>query len=348
MSPQMLDKNQVPRRSFLKLGAIGLMGLIWPRGISRLQISLADQLGRVIAAKLSLHQQPSFSSPEVGEFTKDSLISISHVTIGDQEPEYNRVWYRIGQDGYVHSGMIQPVQTLLNEPQIVDKGRRLTEVTVPFTDAHFRPGEAYGTAYRLYYETTHWVDKLIEDHAGGFWYRVREDKWDMIYYVQAAHLRIISEDELLPSAPLVPDGAKRIEVNLEKQTVIAYEWERPVFMSRCASGAKFSTGKFSTPSGTHTTYHKRPSRHMAAGNLAANGYDLPGVPWVSYFTERGVAFHGTYWHNDYGRPRSHGCVNMSSQAAKWIYLWTSPSVPPEADRLYEKSGTRVDVFAPDE
>ena len=82
---------------------------------------------------------------------------------------------------------------------------------------------------------------------------------------------------------------------------------------------------------------------MAAGNLAANGFDLPGVPWVSYFTERGVAFHGTYWHNDYGRPRSHGCVNLTPAAAKWIYRWTNPVVPPEKQRMVKSFGTIVNV-----
>jgi len=50
---------------------------------------------------------------------------------------------------------------------------------------------------------------------------------------------------------------------------------------------------------------------MARGNLAANGYDLPGVPWNSYITEEGIAFHGTYWHNNFGKPRSHGCINLT-------------------------------------
>ncbi|MEJ2353252.1 MAG: L,D-transpeptidase, partial [Anaerolineales bacterium] len=58
----------------------------------------------------------------------------------------------------------------------------------------------------------------------------------------------------------------------------------------------------------------------------------------------GIAFHGTYWHNDYGRPRSHGCINLTSRAAKWIYRWTLPVVPPDQQRVYEDFGTRVDVI----
>jgi lipoprotein-anchoring transpeptidase ErfK/SrfK len=83
---------------------------------------------------------------------------------------------------------------------------------------------------------------------------------------------------------------------------------------------------------------------MAAGNLAYNGYDLPGVPWISYITESGISLHGTYWHNNFGRPRSHGCINLSPKAAKWVYLWTLPAVPPQEQYVHEESGTIVDVI----
>ena len=337
--------SQLTRRNFLTLSGMSLFALVWPRMRSKFQASLFEQEGRVCTGSAKVYQLPSFSSNEVREIWKDTILPITYVTIGDKEPEYNRVWYRIGSEGYVHSGSIQPVQTTLNEPQAaIPETGILAEVTMPFTDAHSHPGNEFAVIYRYYFETTHWVDKLVQDHAGGLWYRVREDRWDYIYYVPAEHLRIIPADELNPRSPFVPDAAKRIEVNLAAQIVIAYEWNKPVFMTKAATGAKFSNGNFSTPLGRHLTFHKRPSRHMAAGNLAANGYDLPGVPWVSYFTEKGVAFHGTYWHNDFGRPRSHGCINLTSQAAKWLYLWTKPAVPPDEQRVYEDYGTQVDVF----
>jgi lipoprotein-anchoring transpeptidase ErfK/SrfK len=83
---------------------------------------------------------------------------------------------------------------------------------------------------------------------------------------------------------------------------------------------------------------------MAAGNPAATGYDLPGVPWVSYITKSGVSFHGTFWHNDFGTPHSHGCLNLSMEDAKWLYLWTLPVVLPGQDYVYEKYGTKVEIF----
>jgi hypothetical protein len=185
---------------------------------------------------------------------------------------------------------------------------------------------------------------VVQTPDGTPYYHILEDKWDLEYYVPAAHLRVIPPEELTVRSPDVPPYAKRIEVRTDLQAVIAYEWNEPVFMVKVATGADFSTGKYITPPGRHLTNYKRPSRHMAAGNLAYNGYDLPGVPWISYITESGVALHGTYWHNDFGKARSHGCINLPSRAAKWIYRWTHPTVPPHEQSTYHKTGTIVDVI----
>ncbi|MDP2974615.1 MAG: L,D-transpeptidase, partial [Anaerolineales bacterium] len=261
------------------------------------------------------------------------------------ETAYNRVWYKIGEESYVYSGSIQPVRTVLNEPlrDLPEEGA-LAEVTVPYTDARWDAAKDARFAYRFYYETTHWVVGHVQDVDGNPWYRVYDDKWKFHYYAQANHLRIVPTVELAPLSPDFPAQLKRLEVRLNQQLVIAYEDQTPVFMARIASGGRFSNGTYSTPVGRHMTYHKRPYRHMAAGDLASNGYDLPGVPWVSYITESGVALHGTYWHNDFGRPRSHGCINLSSQAAKWLYRWTQPVVPPNEQIVYERYGTAVDVL----
>jgi lipoprotein-anchoring transpeptidase ErfK/SrfK len=84
---------------------------------------------------------------------------------------------------------------------------------------------------------------------------------------------------------------------------------------------------------------------MASGDkVSADGFDLPGVPWVSFITDDGMAFHGTYWHNNFGKARSHGCVNVPTPAAKWIYLWSLPSMPAGEVYLYNPPGTAVEVI----
>ena len=340
----MRESNSLSRRDFLTLSGIGLFGLFTPP-IMRGHKQLANQQGRVIYNLIEVYDRPSLSAKIVRQYWVDSIIHITEVTIGDVEPDYNRVWYRIGNEGYAHSGGIQPVRTIINQPEMdIPKGGQLAEVTVPFTDARWDAGLENLIAYRFYYETTHWVIGLTYAMDGTPWYRILDDKWELVLYAPARHIRLIPPTELNTISPHVPPEAKRVEVRTKEQVVIAYEWDRPVFMSRTATGAEFSNGKFYTPTGRHKTFHKRPSRHMAAGNLARNGYDLPGIPWVCYITESGIAFHGTYWHNDYGRPRSHGCINLTSQAAKWIFRWTLPSVLPEEQLAYDEFATKVDVI----
>lgn len=362
--------HKITRRNFLKLSALGLAGLFSPSrrreqelsvDIASSQAWVADSAvrwspytgfdhdlvtlqGRVQDGFVVMYDRPSENGKKLKNLWKDTVFSISGARYVEDTPSHNKVWYQVNSEGFVHSGSIQPVRTILNEPvREITEGGALAEVTVPFTDAFWNLGKNPIVAYRFYYETTHWVIQVLFDNLGDAWYAVLDDKWDFVYYVPASHLRLIPADELSQLSPHIPPELKRLEVRLPEQVLIAFEDERPVFMARVATGAKFRDGDFSTKPGWYSTFHKRSSRHMAAGNLAANGYDLPGVPWICYFTENGLSFHGTFWHNNYGRPRSHGCVNLTPQAAKWVYRWTLPYVPPEQPMAYENMGTLVHI-----
>jgi lipoprotein-anchoring transpeptidase ErfK/SrfK len=302
----------------------------------------------VLDNTLPIYQRPSFSAGLVKMYWRDVVLPINGVTIGDQFPSYNRVWYRISNEGYAHSGKVQPVAVRYNRPLAsVPAEGLLAEVTVPYTDAVWDPNDTERLrryACRLYYQSVYWIQAVVPDLKGQKWYRIPDDKIKRAYYVSAEHLRPIPPEELAPISSHVPTSDKRLEVRLAEQVLVAYEGSRAVFMTRVASGGRFVDGDFSTPLGRYMTNRKRPSRHMASEDLAApSAYDLPGVPWVSYLTKSGISFHGTYWHNDFGRPRSHGCINLTPIAAKWIYRWTLPIAPPDSQDVYENYGTRVDV-----
>jgi lipoprotein-anchoring transpeptidase ErfK/SrfK len=342
-----MSDSGISRRDFLKLAGAGLLGLLLPQLDLEPALSQFDpnQQGRVTTPTLNVYDTPALTGQVVKAYWRDIIFPIIGIVISEDETAFNRVWYKIGEGCYAYSGAIQPVRTLLNpQVSILPQEGALAEVTVPYTDARWDAGKDKEFAYRFYYETTHWAVGMVQDIDGNSWYKVYDDKWKFHYYAQAEHLRIIPTEELAPLSPDLPSQLKRIEVHLNEQVVIAYEDQNPVFMARIASGGRFRNGTYSTPVGHHMTYHKRPFRHMAAGDLASNGYDLPGVSWVSYITETGVALHGTYWHNDFGHPRSHGCINLTPQAAKWLYRWTLPVVPPNEQMVYEKYGTGVDVF----
>ena len=304
-------------------------------------------IGRVAADDkvIYIYEEPDYDSEIVRRTSFDELLHLYYelkIEDGDHPLAY---WYRVW-GGYLPGVYIQHTRYRLNKPydDIFECGN-LAEITVPYTEAYtFSEYQGWKKKYRLYYETTHWIKGLVNGPDGIPYYHILEDKWDLDYYVPAAHLRIIPESELSLISPDVPSIFKRIEVQTKTQTVIAFEYNKPVYMIKAATGADFSTGKYLTPPGHHITNYKRPSRHMAAGNLAYNGYDLPGVPWIIYITESGIAFHGTYWHNDFGKARSHGCINLPSKAAKWLYRWTLPSVPYNEQSTYNVSGTHVDIF----
>jgi hypothetical protein len=341
--------SSLTRQGFLKLAGLGLLGKFFPgewfteQGITRLAGDAMQ--GRVTDEKADVFDKPSFSANKVKLIWRDAVFPISAATIGDEEPSYNRVWYQISEEGFVHSGLVQPVRTLVNQPAYeIPANGALAEVTVPFTDARRAPGRFEDVVYRFYYDTVYWITEIIQEASGEVWYGVLDDKWKFTHYVLAPHLRIIPESELSPLSPGIPLAQKRIEVHTTEQVVIAYEGDKPVFMSKAATGAAFRDGNHYTPPGRHITFCKRPCRHMAAGDLASNGYDLPGVPWICYITENGVAFHGTYWHNDFGKQRSHGCINLPPRAARWIYRWTQPEVPPFEQQVYVNYGTTVDVI----
>ncbi len=300
--------------------------------------------GRVCDEFIDARESPSFTAKRTTVFWKDSVIPITSIAVSEDKNSHNLIWYQVGNSGYVHSGSVQPVRTLLNEvSKDIPIDGALAEVTVPFTDARWSANLNDQVAYRFYFETTHWVTNLTQDPLGNYWYAIFDDKYKYTYFAPAQHLRLILPDELSQKSSFIPNSLKKIRVFLNDQVLIAYEQDRPVFFARVATGAVFSTGTYTTPTGNFLTFHKRPSRHMAAGDIASNGYDLPGVPWISYITKSGIALHGTYWHNNFGRPRSHGCINLTSQASKWIYLWTNPVVPANQQMVYEYTGTSVEV-----
>lgn len=342
------------RRDFLKMSGLGLLGLAIPGRplsfFSDLGSRLAtdsdpDFQGRISAESLWAYDIPSPKGGRVKMYWRDLLVNIDSAAIDEDTSAYNRIWYRLEDGSYLYSGWVQPVRTLLNDPakSFPEEGS-LGEISVPYTDAYASPDPASKVKYRLYYETTHWVLESLAGPDGSTWYRLLDDKFEQYYFVPAQHVRILPLAELEPISPSVSPRLKRIEVRLREQLVLAYEGKRVVFATRAATGAILRVGTYTTPVGRFSTYHKRPSRHMAAGDLTASGFDLPGVPWVLYIKDNGVSLHGTYWHNDFGRPRSHGCVNLSPAAAKWLYRWSMPFVPPERQYKYEfANATRVDV-----
>ncbi len=114
--------------------------------------------------------------------------------------------------------------------------------------------------------------------------------------------------------PGVVDASERwIDVDLSAQTVFAMQGDQIV------NRFLVSTGRWPTPTvtGVYRIYVKYRSAHMSGPD-----YYLPNVPYVMYFY-KGYGLHGTYWHNNFGTPMSHGCVNLRTPDAGWLFEWAS-------------------------
>ncbi|MHB1294813.1 MAG: L,D-transpeptidase family protein [Anaerolineae bacterium] len=120
-------------------------------------------------------------------------------------------------------------------------------------------------------------------------------------------------DKYLP----LPTEGKWIEVDLSEQMLWAYEGDKLVFST------DVSTGKENTPT---VQGRFRITRKYEAQLMSGPGYYLPNVPYVMYFYGN-FALHGAYWHDKWGTPTSHGCVNLRIEDAKWLYEWADPQMP---------------------
>ena len=126
-----------------------------------------------------------------------------------------------------------------------------------------------------------------------------------------------------------PGGGKWIDIGIIKQTLILWEGDKPVFATLISTGQDGIGDPKTTKSTVRGTFRIR-DKHVTTtmdANEVGNKFELRDVPWVQYF-EAGYALHAAYWHDVYGTPRSHGCVNISPIDARRVFFWTDPPLPP--------------------
>jgi len=333
---------ELTRRQFLKLAG-GVLGAAAVLPFVDLRSVYADNtpdplppasLGRIATWGVEIREKPSLKARLVRTTRQDEVLRLRGQIVGDAVMPHNEIWYQT-DDGYAYSSWIQPVEDIENFPEPERAAEKfLGELTVPFSDSRWQPDPKAALYMRLYYTAVFRIVEAVTGKDGQWWYRLQDGiTWSPGPYVLAAHIRRIDASEVTAISPDVTD--KRIEVNLKEQTLTAYENDYPVLTSRVASGF----GVHATPRGEHTVLTKSPASRMTGG-VGADYYDLPGVPFPTYFTLSGVAIHGTYWHNDFGRPRSHGCLNVPSPVARWLWRWTLPSAPYDVTIYNTPRGTK--------
>ncbi|MBN1146816.1 MAG: L,D-transpeptidase family protein [Anaerolineales bacterium] len=358
-SSKPFSRSPFSRRDFLKLAALGSGALAlrpwapwlahepWARSLALPDFPEAERLGRVAVGMVELKLRPDPESQTLGVLYEDAVLPWLRETAGAR-PAYifnNQRWVETPQ-GYIYGPYLQPVYNHPNQavgdlPTSSRGPGMWAEVTVPYAEAALDKGEPSSNSWveakmeeglpiRVYYAQNFWVDQIRIDSSGRKFYRVNPNYYggvDMLWAAAEA-FRPITNSEIAPINPDVAD--KSIQVDVTRQALSCFEGGVEVYHCRVSTGAKFDmygnvVDKWATPVGVHRVTRKYISLQMSGGTTGA-GYDLPGIGWTCIFATGGVAIHSTFWHNNYGDPVSHGCVNCTPEDARWIFRWTAPNV----------------------
>jgi lipoprotein-anchoring transpeptidase ErfK/SrfK len=175
-----------------------------------------------------------------------------------------------------------------------------------------------------------------ERRPGGFW-TTRDG-----FLLQEQGTRIVRPRDSYPS--FATGGRKWVDVSIRHQTLVAYVGDKPVYATLVSTG-RGGMGDpekdFATVRGTFMVYSKHVAATMDAEDDKSDSFNLQDVPFVQYF-HKGFALHGTYWHDEFGKLRSHGCINLSPIDSAWLFEWTDPPVPKDWHSVLNKErGTVV-------
>lgn len=168
------------------------------------------------------------------------------------------------------------------------------------------------------------VVAIQELSADGRWARIADAHW-----VAVEDLHRVREAPALPE--LAPEE-RWVDVDLEEQVLVAYEGDRRVYATLISSGGR----QHETPTGLFRIWLKSAEADMT-GDDGRSRYLVATVPWTMFFQDN-FALHTAYWHDRFGEPVSHGCINLSPRDARALYRWSAPEVPSGWSMVYGAEG----------
>ncbi len=287
----------------------------------------------VITSAINLRVQPSGSSASLGQLQAGQQGMASGPASKNGTTTYVQVEFSLGT-GWVPSTYLKKLSAVTptvgptaskvwvyldctaNPERVIVQNNNAMSIKVISIGSTYQPdagepyavGDTVGTKVTFSYEAN--------SNASGSFTLTSKQMFDDSVGAQEGVVVKTSVGDITASCPAVTSGEKWIEVNLSTQTLYVYRG------STVISSSLVSTGKpgFSTPTGTFKIFAKYVSVTMAA---CVNGecWNTPGVPWDMLFRDGGFYLHGAYWHNDFGKVRSHGCVNLPVPYAEWLYSW---------------------------
>ncbi|HJS20228.1 MAG TPA: L,D-transpeptidase [Anaerolineales bacterium] len=358
-------KHSISRRDFLKIAGVSLGSLAFrpytipdfeslsaPRRLP--QFPNSTIIGRVVDPGIDLRSLPTndpSQNTSIAKLDADTLVEWGREVVGNVVGGLTNQRYVETPQGYIYSSVLQPTRNLPNTPiteMPAGQPGFWAEVTVPYVElAHegavaspwLQDHIAYNFPPRLYYGQVVWMDQVRT--SSGF----PEYRWNEganghgygygasgeYYWADGAGFKVLTEEDVAPISPDVDPAAKTIRADLDRQTLSCFEGNTEVYFCRISSGLNYdpATGQLSdelaTPVGNLLTHWKIISLNMTAGTFQS-GYSTPAVPWSTVISGDGISIHGAFWHNAFGEKRSHGCINVTSEDAKWIFRWTTPHI----------------------
>ncbi len=359
-------KQNISRRDFLKIAGVGLgaLGSLSFKPYKKAYLETLSSpkrlpqfpnvpiIGRVVDL-VDLRSRPTNDetlNTSIAKLQPDTLVEWNRQVVGKVIYGLNNQRYVETPQGFIYTSMVQPTRNLPNTPiteMPAGQAGFWAEVTVPYVElAHegtvaspwLQDHITYNFPPRLYYGQVVWIDQ-IRTNNGFAEYRWNEDAnghgygygaYGEVYWADGAGLKVLTDADVAPISPDVDQNDKKITANLDNQTLSCFEGNTEVFFCQISSGQKYDANgqisdKLATPVGNLLTHWKIFSLNMTAGSFQS-GYSTPAVPWSTMISGDGIAIHGAFWHNGFGEKRSHGCINVTPEDAKWIFRWTTPYV----------------------
>lgn len=265
------------------------------------------------------------------------------------------IWYEINQNEYVRAEVLTPyVASTFRGVEVLNRPERPFGWIIRDTPIFSAPVNqstpadisGWPVARKLAGPEQAFMPRYTQvtvyehSNAGDWgWYRIGEDQW--------VHLYDVGKVEVMSRPTEIPAGERWIMVNLFDQTMAVYdERDRMIYATLISSGRQVEGWR--TPPGIFRIHTKVQVGKMYGGGLS-DRYFLEDVTATMYF-HQGYAFHAAYWHDDFGRYKSHGCVNMSPADAEWLYNWSTPVASPQLNQTKateDNPGTWVWIYDPD-
>lgn len=264
-----------------------------------------------------------------------------YVSLDREMQRGSRRYFRTQSNGFIPDRALMPVKP--SEFRGAELSETLTlPIAFVMSKKHYayapnkagklRPGKQPG--YHHMFRVTGQVEE------GGKTFLVGEDG---LHYRTSDVTQIVARDK--PAA--VGEDEKWLDVDLAAQTLVAYVGSRPVFATLVSTGRIKDEldplKNFETPTGEFRITSKHLTATMDGDHAIDGPYSIEDVPYVMYF-QLAYALHAAFWHNGFGRPRSHGCINLAPADARFVFNFVEPPLPALWHGVFPKPedpGTRL-------